>query len=633
MHRPRLVAAALLWTLLCAPAALRAADAPPAAADAPPTHLARYGAGAGPAAVPGGFRVLDEARTPLQRNTVAWDRSKEGAFRRTRLRATVRLDEGGDGGWFAFLSTAKYGVRGPGPYVPSAAAPDLAGSFAVGLDVHNPPSQEMFTEWGNYEDRPQREVSLHVDGREQVKRVAPEEFRGKDVELEVVLEHVVGGAEATVRLAGATVYDRHFLAHLDPYELRLACGAGTRADATTRFDVRDVVLVQEEPATPPRPPIHVEVFDHVRTDNQTTAHTRTVELPPATWAFGRVVLTLDLHDAGEAWDEWDRNGMVNVFDDAGRRLPVVPFITSYRTPCHWTVDVTHFLPLLTGKRRFEVAAGTDFYKGRGYLMSVSLDYHHGTPDLLPVAVRPLWQGVAHYRSHENHFRDFFEPRRVAIDPAARAVRVWSTTTGHSQVGEFTPSKRALVVARADGTTTRFEDVLWKTDCYLNPNRPQLGTWQFSRAGWAPGDVVRPWWVDLSAAAPAGQTVELSWEPSRYEPPTGGEAPTEAQYAEATHVVQAYLVTYRAPEGLVPAPTLRLADVVKGSPAERAGLRAGDYLATYDGTVLDSVDALRERVAKAEASGAKELVVVAYRGSERLEVRVPPGKLGVQIATR
>ena len=34
--------------------------------------------------------------------------------------------------------------------------------------------------------------------------------------------------------------------------------------------------------------------------------------------------------------------------------------------------------------------------------------------------------------------------------------------------------------------------LWKEDNYLNPCRPQGGTWKYDRAGWGPGDIVRPW---------------------------------------------------------------------------------------------------------------------------------------------
>ena len=85
----------------------------------------------------------------------------------------------------------------------------------------------------------------------------------------------------------------------------------------------------------------------------------------------------------QANPEWDRNGEISVYDKEGRKWGIVPFITSYRTECYWQVDVTHFRPLLAGKTRFEVRAGTTFYKNRGYMMSVSLDFYHGKPPLEP----------------------------------------------------------------------------------------------------------------------------------------------------------------------------------------------------------------------------------------------------------
>jgi hypothetical protein len=382
--------------------------------------------------------------------------------------------------------------------------------------------------------------------------------------------------------------------------------------------------------------VTVELFHHVLTDNSRTAFTREVALPPREWAFGRVLLRLEIHDAGEAWDEWDRNGELSVVADDGTKLGIVPFITSYRTPCLWTVDVTQFRPLLAGTRRFELAAGTTFYKNRGYLMSASLAFHHGVPDLEPARVVPLWLGTAHHRSAENHFRDFFVPRRVAVEPEAVAAKVWLTTTGHSQVGEFTPSKRTLTFAPRAGTAEgerRFENVLWKTDVYLNPNRPQFGTWQFSRAGWAPGDAVHPWWIDLSDALVPGAECEIRYEPKPYEFPEDEPRPSEAQVNEASHVVRAYLITYRRPTALVPAPILRVADAKADGAAAKAGVRAGDYLAAYDGVDLVDVEALRSAIKAAQAAAKPEVALVVYRGSERLEMTVPPGLLGVQLQGR
>lgn len=592
-------------------------------------HLSRFGEGEGPREADGVHHLLDAARSRGQSNAVAFDRTHEGARESVALRCRLRVLEGGDGGAFLFLSTAEYGARGPAPFVRDWTAPNLRGTFAVGVDVHDPPNDEPFGPWGNVQGLPEREVSLHWDGREIVKRLAPEEFRGDFADCEIALRHVIGGAEATVRLGGATVYDRFFVPGLLPYESRLAIGAGTRADAATEFDVSEIAFEAGEPAAPRRAPLRYEVFHHVLTDNSKTAFEAEVDLPPPEWALGRVILTLDIHDAGEDWDEWDRCGEISVLAADGTRHGIVPFITSYRTPCHWEVDVTHFRPWLAGRTRLEVAAGTNFYKNRGYRMSVALEFHHGTPELEPWRVIPLWNGTAHYRSPENRFRDFFTPRTVEVDAEARAARVFLTTTGHSQVGEFTPSKRTVVFAPANGPERRFESVLWKTDCYLNPNRPQYGTWKYPRAGWAPGDVVRPWWIDLTGCAEPGTVAELRYEPEPYE--LGEDVPAN-EAAKASQVVRSYLILWRAPAATtVPAPALRVTDVVQDGNAAKAGVKPGDFLLSYDGRTLDSRDDLLAAIDAAVAAKKEQVELVVYRGPERLELALGPGRMGVGLA--
>jgi hypothetical protein len=633
---------------VCAAVALSAMFGSSLAQDAPPApsspaaapasrHLSRFGSGGGPSETGDVVRLLDADRSKSQSNAVAWDRAAAGAHESLRFRCRLRVLEGGDGGAIAFLSTREYGERGPAPFVANWTEPNLRGTFAVGIDVHNPKNDEPFGEWGNYQGLPEREVSLHWDGRELVKRVAPAEFRGDFAECEIAVDAVVGGSEVTVALAGAKVYDREFVPHLFPYEARLAIGAGTRADTVTEFDVRDVRFDATKPAAPRRAPRHVEVFHHVLTDNSKTAFEREVNLPPAEWQFGRVILTLELHDAGDSWDEWDRCGEVSVWDKDGVKRGIVPFITSYRTPCRWLVDVTHFRPWLAGKTRFEVAAGTNFYKNRGYLMSVSLDFHHGAPEAEAYRVVPLWNGTAHYRSEENHFRDFFTPQTAAIDADAVAARVFSTTTGHSQVGEFTPSKRAIVVVPDTSATPpaerRFENTLWKDDCYLNPNRPQFGTWKFSRAGWAPGDVVRPWWIDLTGVLLPGKTAEFRYEPSPYDFAGEEKAPSAKEIAEASHNVRSYLILFRKPTASIAAPTLLVTTVAADSNASKVGIREGDFLVSYDARPLATVEDLRTGIQAASAAGKDKVTVVVYRGAERLSFEVGPGKLGVGLSDR
>ncbi len=297
--------------------------------------------------------------------------------------------------------------------------------------------------------------------------------------------------------------------------------------------------------------------------------------------------------------------------------------------------MTHFRPLLAGKRRFRIAAGTNFYKNRGYMMSVSLDYHRGPADLIPSSVVPLWVGTARYQSAENHFQDFFTPKQVPIGEAVEAARLFITTTGHSQVGEFMPSGRTLEFrpdAEKPEASVQFENLLWKNDCYLNPNRPQFGTWKFSRAGWAPGDVVRPWRIDLTPKLEAGKTAEFLYHPSPYDFSGTAKPPAEGEINQASHVVRAYLILYRkVGEGEITAPVVRITQVAKDSAAAEAGLKAGDYVVSYAGTPIGSVAELRSSLDAAVSAGKASVGVVIFRAAERLELELAAGRMGVGLA--
>jgi S1-C subfamily serine protease len=67
--------------------------------------------------------------------------------------------------------------------------------------------------------------------------------------------------------------------------------------------------------------------------------------------------------------------------------------------------------------------------------------------------------------------------------------------------------------------------------------------------------------------------------------------------------------------------VRVAEVVPGSPADRAGLRAGDILVHLGGATLPSLSAL-QRVLDADRIGQALPAVVIRRG-ERVEVEVVP----------
>jgi len=602
----------------------------------PLVHFSTFSSGTGPSFEDGIYHLLDARGTPGQSNAVAFEVTQKGTFNESALRGRVRVLEGGDGGSFIFLNTAEYGKRGPAPFVKSWVEPNLAKTFAVGIDVHNPPTDDPFGPQGNYRRMPEREVSLHWDGREIVKRLAPAEFRGDFAGFEISVRHVIGGAEITVILAGKKVYDDYFLAAMRPYESRIAIGAGTRDDVTTKFDVQALEFNRNTPSPPQRPPKHFNLFNHVMIGHEALSQVKPLTLPPVNRAFGRVILTLELHDAGDNWDKWDRNGYFYIVGADGKKHDIAPFITSYRTPGLWKVDVTHFRPWLAGDVKFEIAIQPPFEEGGGFMMSASLDFYHGTPQLDPFRIVPLWHGTARYKSTENRFSDFFVPKPVSITPETKAARLFITTTGHSTVGEFTPSRRTVVFVPERGEEPvqehRFENTLWKDDCYLNPVRPQRGTWKYSRAGWAPGDVVQPWMIDLTPYIPSWGNAELRYEPEAYD---FSDRPTEERPADdmvnrAVHMVRAYLVLFRSAENLKPVPALKVLEVIADSNAWEAKVEAGDYLLEYDGKRPNSIVELRELIRNAEETGRQKIPILIERAGRQRLIYHAPGQMGVLL---
>jgi hypothetical protein len=113
--------------------------------------------------------------------------------------------------------------------------------------------------------------------------------------------------------------------------------------------------------------------------------------------------------------------------------------------------------------------------------------------------------------------------------------VRAVVTGHgmtpntNNAGEFMPAGRTVTV-----NGQAFGNLLWRADCYLNPCRPQGGTWKYDRAGWCPGALVRPWDIDL---ARSGEVLTLDYKPQPYTNENAGKG-------RASHLVEVQLIEYR-----------------------------------------------------------------------------------------
>ncbi len=410
------------------------------------------------------------------------------------------------------------------------AEPSFAGWFGVGFDTQNKKTSEWFGSDGNIYGRPEREVSLHFDGREIANRFCSEKIITDNPQhFTVTLESVVGGSEVTVQVGTTLVYDRYFVPGLKPKVGKWTVG-GTGLDR-----VMDANATIDPKKVKQDTPIRVPVFANDVNDIDHHRIKKTVDFPEFRSGVGRVIGTFRLKETPKGIDRWDRLGQIFMTTGKGERFEVLRYITPYRKGWEWKVDLTDYLPLFKGRTEFELVCET---WGEGWLVDLDLDFVPGKTEWTPIRVVNLWTGVAELGNPDKPVTDFFKPMTEKIDRFAQKVKSKIIVTGHGQLpntdnaAEFLPLWREFRV-----NEQLFTNTLWKNDVYLNPCRPQGGTWKFDRAGWAPGDVVSPWDLDLTDYVKPGEDAKFQYAVQPYENKERGHG------NPANHVVQAQLIYY------------------------------------------------------------------------------------------
>jgi hypothetical protein len=422
--------------------------------------------------------------------------------------------------------------------------PNTDHSIAIALDVHNQIPDKSADENGrvmgwfdrdaNWYERPQREVSVHANGMERINVRTDYEFRTNEwVDVDVHVRYVLGGARVIVMLDGHSVIDQHLW---DLRPMRLHAMVGVEGDD---IEVSDLAITRVVSLEEPMPePVTLTAFDAELLQNAATLR-HDVDFTPIPESVGRVIATLTLSEPEMGYDHWDKKGTVAIrvptgeTDEQGNavteRFEVFRYITPYRRGWTWHMDVTDLLPLFEGTRQLETHIGTYM---KGWLVTFTLDFYEGMPEREPIAVMNLWNGDAEIGNPEKPVADFYAPRDVSVPAGASSARVRATVTGHgmhpnsNNAGEFMPIWRTLTISSANSSgggdvlegdyiSMSERNHLWKTDCYLNPCRPQGGTWKFDRSGWAPGDKVEPWVVDVQSEFVMGDTLRIEYELDEY----------------------------------------------------------------------------------------------------------------------
>ena len=291
----------------------------------------------------------------------------------------------------------------------------------------------------------------------------------------------------------------------------------------------------EEPAEP----LHLVAIDRQLNDAAHPKHQAVVAFPETPeQTYARVICTLELAEPEGGFDAWDRTAHVWVYDEHDKRTELLRYITPYQRGHTWKVDVTDFLPLLRGSKKIEQTCGT---QGKGWMVSVSFDFYEGSVERVPFQVIDLWSGSPEIGNPETPVSDFYATRTITVPEWTIGAKVRTVVTGHGMspnsdnAAEFMPIGRTLTVNQQS-----YKNQLWKTDNYLNPCRPQGGTWKYDRAGWAPGDVVRPWEVDISDLIGPSRALTIDYTLDEYINENRGQ--TWAPF----HLTESHLILYRRP---------------------------------------------------------------------------------------
>lgn len=445
--------------------------------------------------------------------SVAFEAPAEGCFGNVELSWTLIMTRGTEGMGFAWLDTAAHGTSGAAPQPEAWEAPSIAGSFGIGFDASDPVNYDIFRGSGNIYGRPEYEVSLHWDGREIVKAVAPVDFRDEQPhKVSVSISFLTGGAEISLSIDEEPAFEHSLIPGMTAYVGRAAFGA-RNAETAGDVQIDDLHIAFAEPIDPPAPPLTLVAIDHELNDGGHATHEATVDFPADTREYGRIVCTLRLDKPEDGYDAWDRSGGIYIDTEEGERFELLRYITPYHNGHVWQVDVSDFRPLLKGPRKITQSCGT---QGKGWVVSVIFDLYPGPAPRYASSVVKLWSGQCVIGDPDHPPAEFYGAQEIPIPEGATGAAVRTVVTGHGMApnsqnaAEFMPIWRTLTV---NGQGWRNQ--LWKADNYLNPCRPQGGTWKFDRAGWAPGDVVRPWVVDVSPLVGSGGSLHVEYRLDDY----------------------------------------------------------------------------------------------------------------------
>lgn len=272
--------------------------------------------------------------------------------------------------------------------------------------------------------------------------------------------------------------------------------------------------------------------------------TETFDFPDDVSSYSEILMHFNLTCPAGGCDPWDRYSNLKVVKN-GQSYEIGRYVTPYQNSwCDWTLDVTAYRELLQGQVTMESFIDT---WNNGWEITVDFEFIEGTPDYLYSRVTNLWVDYFIIYGDTIFYSIDLPEMDVLIPDNAESSMLRIMNTGHGQgntenAAEFSQKTHEIMV----NGNQEFSQFLWKNDCDVNPCSPQSGTWEFSRAGWCPGQEVVPWDYDVTSITTPGEVATFDYvlEPyfnfcSPWNPDCNNSTCAECNYNSGTHTQPHY----------------------------------------------------------------------------------------------
>ncbi len=209
-----------------------------------------------------------------------------------------------------------------------------------------------------------------------------------------------------------------------------------------------------------------------------------------------------------ACGEWDYLTYTYLYKD-GIRYELARYITPYGNGLSlgngwtWTFDVSDYRTLLADSVRLAAGNWQELLQMEFWMIK-------GIPPRDIISIQNINSGNFNYGVDGDPIEEKLTAKTIQVPENAKGARIKSRITGHGfgdggeNCAEFCAKKHTFKV---DGTQ-RFEKLVWRDNCGVNPLYPQGGTWVYNRANWCPGTEVWTYDFELTPYIEAGKNASI-----------------------------------------------------------------------------------------------------------------------------